>query len=246
MDLFAPVKIERSPEELTRFVKGLAAYHGAVASGVCELQPYHIYSHVGRGPGGFGAPITLTHRYAIAFAVEMNHAMISAAPRIPAVMESAREYVEAGKIAVILAAANSQSGLPRPGPYRRQLPGDRTPGGQRRRSGRDRSDGAIDDPETLAHGCAWQWSQPTCPLNIDQPTFNPTVIDFCDRCQKCVEVCPSDAIPAGERTEYSDDTLRWKIDSEQVLSPIGPRSARTAAAAWPSAPTLIPIHSCTT
>ena len=93
----APVKIERSPEELTRFVKGLAAYHGAVASGVCELQPYHIYSHVGRGPGGFGAPITLTHRYAIAFAVEMNHAMISAAPRIPAVMESAREYVEAAR-----------------------------------------------------------------------------------------------------------------------------------------------------
>ncbi len=108
----ASEKVEKSPEDLTRFVKGLAAYHGAVDSGVCELQPYHIYSHIGRGTGEYGAPITLNHRYAIAFTVEMDHAMISAAPRMPAVMESARQYAESGKIAVTLAAAIRNLGYP--------------------------------------------------------------------------------------------------------------------------------------
>ena len=213
----APVKIERSPEELTRFVKGLAAYHGAVASGVCELQPYHIYSHVGRSPGGFGAPITLTHRYAIAFAVEMNHAMISAAPRIPAVMESAREYVEAGKIAVILAAAIRNLGYPArahiDANYRVIAPLVAKDAGL----GEIGRMGLLMTPN-LGPRVRLAVVTTDLPLNIDQPTFNPAVIDFCDHCQKCVEVCPSDAIPAGERTEYSDDTLRWKIDSEQCFT----------------------------
>ncbi len=42
----------------------------------------------------------------------MAHEMIQAAPRMPQVMESARQYVEAGKIAVILAAAIRNLGYP--------------------------------------------------------------------------------------------------------------------------------------
>ena len=218
----------------------MAQWHPASANS----SPTSIYSHVGRGPGGYGAPITLTHRYAIAFAVEMNHAMISAAPRIPAVMESAREYVEAGKIAVILAAAIRNLGYPARGAYRRQLPGDRAPRGQRRRSGRDRQDGAIDDPEPWPAGPPGRGHNRP-PADHRPTTFNPAVIDFCDHCQKCVEVCPSEAIPAGGRTEYPDDTLRWKIDSEQCFTywtQIGTDCGRCMAVC----PTLIPIRHSTT
>ena len=48
--------------------------------GITELKPYHVYSHIGRGSGEWGAAITLDHRYAIAYTVEMDYAMVGAAP----------------------------------------------------------------------------------------------------------------------------------------------------------------------
>ncbi len=52
----ASEKVEKSPEDLTRFVKGLAAYHGAVDSGVCELQPTIFILTSG------AAPVNMAHR----------------------------------------------------------------------------------------------------------------------------------------------------------------------------------------
>jgi hypothetical protein len=36
---------------MTDFIKALAVYHGALDVGICELQPYHIYSHIGGAAG---------------------------------------------------------------------------------------------------------------------------------------------------------------------------------------------------
>ena len=213
----ASFKVEKSPEELTRFIKGLAKYHGAVDSGICELQPYHLYSHIGRGTGEYGAPITLSHRYAIAFTVEMDHAMISASPRMPAVMESAREYVEAGKIAVLLAAAIRNLGYPArahiDSNYRVIAPLVAKDAGL----GEIGRMGLLITPR-LGPRVRLAVVTTDLPLITDPPTFDPTVIDFCDHCQKCVTVCPSNAIPAGERVTHPDDTLRWKINSEQCYT----------------------------
>ena len=41
------------------------------------MQPYHYYSHIGRGTGMYGDAIETKHKYGIAFTVEMDHAMIS-------------------------------------------------------------------------------------------------------------------------------------------------------------------------
>jgi reductive dehalogenase len=213
----APARVEKSPEELTRFVKGLAVYHGVVDSGICELHPYHLYSHIGRGTGEYGAPITLNHRYAIAFTVEMNHAMISASPRMPAVMESARQYVEAGKIAVILATAIRNLGYPArahiDSNYRVIAPLVAKDAGL----GEIGRMGILITPQ-LGPRVRLAVVTTNLPLITDQPTFDPTVIDFCDHCQKCVAVCPSDAIPSGERVTYPDETLRWKINSEKCYT----------------------------
>ena len=213
----APEKVERPAAELTGFVKGLAAYHGALESGICELQSYHVYSHVGRGSGEYGAPITLDHRYAIAFTMEMDHAMISAAPRVPAVMESARQYVEAGKIAVILAAAIRQLGYPArahiDGNYRVIAPLVAKDAGL----GEIGRMGLLMTPR-LGPRVRLAVVTTDLPLIPDQPSSDPAVIDFCMRCQKCAAVCPSQAIPAGGRESYSDDTLRWKINAEQCFT----------------------------
>ena len=81
-------------------------------SGVTELRPYHVYTHVGRGSGAWGEPIELDHRWAIAFTVEMDHAAMRHAPEAPVVAESARQYVESARIAVQLAAVIRALGYP--------------------------------------------------------------------------------------------------------------------------------------
>ena len=51
------------------------------------------------------------------------------------------------------------------------------------------------------------------PLIPDQRRPEHSVLDFCTMCEKCAEVCPSQAIPRGVRSEV-DGALRWQIDSE--------------------------------
>ncbi|GAB4503526.1 MAG: hypothetical protein Fur0043_05180 [Anaerolineales bacterium] len=74
----------------TRFIKMLARYYGALDVGVTELRPYHVYSHIGRGSGVYGAPLEVEHTFAIAFTVPMDFEMVACSPQAPIVMESAR------------------------------------------------------------------------------------------------------------------------------------------------------------
>ena len=99
----APERIERDAASFTTFVKGVARYYGALHVGIAEIKSYHVYSNIGRGTGGYGDPIDLDHRYAIAFTVEMDLPMVRTAPYAPTAMESARQYVEAAKVAIELA-----------------------------------------------------------------------------------------------------------------------------------------------
>jgi reductive dehalogenase len=213
----APEPLDRNPITLTRLVKSLAAYHGAVDCRICGLQPYHVYSHIGRGTGDYGAPITLDHRFAIAFTVEMNHAMISAAPRMPAVMESARQYVEAAKIAVTLAAAIRALGYPArahiDGNYRVIAPLVAKDAGL----GEIGRMGLLMTPR-LGPRVRLGVVTTDLPLVVDHAIFDPAVIDFCRTCQKCAAVCPSQALPFGERETYPDGTLRWKVNAEKCYT----------------------------
>jgi ferredoxin len=51
------------------------------------------------------------------------------------------------------------------------------------------------------------------PLVADLPGDDASVIDFCLACQKCAVNCPVGAIPSGDRTAM-DGGLRWVIDSD--------------------------------
>ncbi|MBK5109271.1 MAG: hypothetical protein JJE12_14135, partial [Anaerolineales bacterium] len=105
-------KLDLPIEKMTGYVKGLATYFGALEVGVTGLHPYHVYSHIGRGPGVYGDEVPVDHKYAIAFTVEMAHEMVAVNPNPPGVMESAKQYVEAGVVAVQLAEAIRRLGYP--------------------------------------------------------------------------------------------------------------------------------------
>ena len=201
-----------SPEILTRTVKYLAKYYGALDCGITILKPAHIYSHIGRGSGKYGAPVELKHKFAIAFTVEMDHQMIGSAPYPPITMESGRQYVELARVAVQLAAAIRSLGFPArahiDGNYRVIAP----------LVARDAGLGEIGRMGLLMtprQGPRVRVGVVTTdlPLIADSYQADGSLIDFCNICQKCADNCPSHSIPHGDR-EVNNGVLRWKIIPE--------------------------------
>jgi ferredoxin len=208
----ASEQVEAGAPAMTDLVKNLARYYGALTVGVAELQPYHVYSHIGRGSGRYGAPVELDHRYAIAFTVEMDPAMVGTAPHGPTVMESARQYVEAARVAVQLANVIRLLGYGArahiDGNYRVVAP----------LVARDAGLGEIGRMGLLmtpALGPRVRLGIVTTDLGLapDGRRPDPSVLDFCRVCQKCATCCPPGAIPAGDRQEI-EGALRWRIDSD--------------------------------
>lgn len=208
----APHRVERSPETWTAAIKDLALSFGAVDAGVTQLRPYHTYTHVGRGTGAYGESIDLDHRWAFAFSVEMDHGRVAHAPAAPVVQESARQYVEGAKIALVVASWIRRLGFPArahiDGNYRVIAP----------LVARDAGLGEIGRMGLLMTpglGPRVRLGVVTTgmPLVADEPGDDATVLDFCAVCQKCAVSCPVGAIPIGDRTPV-DNGLRWAIDSE--------------------------------
>jgi ferredoxin len=208
----AAEKFQSTSEDFTKTVKRLSAYYGALDSGITELKPAHIYSHIGRGTGKYGDKVTLDHKYAIAFTVEMDFEMTSYGPYAPVVMESARQYVESAKVSIQLAAAIRDLGYPArahiDGNYRVIAP----------LVARDAGLGEIGRMGLLMtplQGPRVRVGVVTTdlPLIPDLYQGEPSILDFCQICKKCAHNCPSQSIPLGER-EISNGVLRWKINPE--------------------------------
>jgi ferredoxin len=208
-------KLELPVEEMTRYIRGLATFYGELDVGVTELKPYHVYSHVGRGPGEYGELLPVEHKYAIAFTVEMSHEMVGVNQNPPGVMETARQYVEAGRVAVQLAEAIRQLGHPArahiDGNYRVIAP----------LVARDAGLGEIGRISMLMTpglGPRVRLGVVTTDLDLLVEDREPdmSVIDFCTICKKCAENCPSSSIPINDRQE-SDGVLRWRINPESCF-----------------------------
>lgn len=208
----APEILYQEPAPATAYVKGLARYWGARTVGVAKLQPYHIYSHVGRGAGEYGTPIHLTHPFAVAFTVEMEHAMVRTAPAAPTLLESGRKYAEAAMVAILLAKTIRAMGYPArahvDGNYRVIGPLVAWDAGL----GEFGRMGLLITPE-LGPRVRLGVVTTNLPLVPDGRRPDPSVLDFCAVCLKCAENCPVRAIPFDARQEIGG-ALRWQIDQE--------------------------------
>jgi ferredoxin len=196
----------------TGYLKGFARYWGARDVGITELRPYHVYSHIGRGKGVYGAPIALDHTYAIAFTVEMDRQLVGTAPAAPTLLESARQYANAAAIAVQLGNLIRSMGYQ----ARAHINGNYQVVAAL--VARDAGLGEIGRMGLLMTpglGPRVRLGVVTTdlPLLTDRPGYNPSVLDFCRICQKCADNCPVRAIPAGDRQEIGG-ALRWSIDQE--------------------------------
>jgi reductive dehalogenase len=207
--------VEVDPATATKFVKQWTRKLGAVSVGVTELRDYHLYTTVGRG-ADYGKPVTLEHKYAVALTVEMDKVALDSAPLAPTAMESAQQYVASGVIAVQLAEFIRSIGYPArahiDGNYRVVCPLVARDAGL----GEIGRMGLLMTPE-LGPRVRLAVVTTDLPLVSDERRRDTTMIDFCAHCRKCADVCPSDAIPLGDRVEIGG-VRRWQIDSEACFT----------------------------
>jgi hypothetical protein len=213
-----PVSTERyhaTPETFTRFMKGFTRHLGAHSVGVARLNPNHIYSHIGRGTGEYGAPVELHHRFALAFTVEMSDALMARAPDAAVILESARKYVDAAVIAITLANFCRRLGYPArahiDGNYQVIAPLVARDAGL----GEIGKMGILMTPR-LGPRVRIGVVTTDMPLIVDQRLDGRAVLDFCRICSKCADLCPSRAIPNGDRL-LDQNGLRWKLDEDKCF-----------------------------
>jgi ferredoxin len=211
----APEAVSSDPARVTTFIKSWVRKMGAVSVGVTRLREYHLYTVIGRGEK-YGRPVELNHDYAVALTVEMDKEMVDRAPMGPIVMESARQYLDSGAMAVQLAEFIRNLGYEArahiDGNYRVVCPLVARDAGL----GEIGRMGLLMTPE-LGPRVRIAVVTTDLPLVTDERRFDPTMIDFCVHCSKCADACPSDAIPVHGRIEV-DGVKRWQIDSEACFT----------------------------
>jgi len=206
-------KFQLSASENTRMIKDIIKYLGSDLCGICVLNQAYVYSHVGRGPEHYGKRIKLEHRYAIAFALEMDLGMVASAPKEPVIVETGKKYVEAAKISIIVADFIRRIGYPA------------------------RAHVAGSNYQAMLPPLAWQAGLgevgrlgilitskygPRARLGLITTDF-PLAVDklkklgihnFCQKCQKCARNCPAQAIPYEEKTE-ENGVMKWVLKREE-------------------------------
>jgi reductive dehalogenase len=200
-------------EEMSGILKKLVFHLGAAEVGIARLNPYWVYSHVGRGPELWGAQIKNDHPYVIAFSVEMDYVHVEQAPGIGISEETALQYLNAQRIAIVLAEYIRQLGYSARAHisgsnYQIMLPPVAYDAGL----GELGRFGYLISPR---FGARIRLGAVTTeiPLVPDKP-IHFGVQDFCEKCRKCAVNCPPKAIPDGERASVRG-VEKWQLDIER-------------------------------
>jgi len=215
-DVDGPVEdtaMNAEPAEITATIKDIVKRSGADEVGIARLNPMYVYSHVGRGPEPWGAPIKNKHKYAIAFTVEMNYEHVEAAPDLPITEETARQYLRATNISIALAEYIRALGYPARAHisgsnYQIMLP----PVAHEAGLGELGRLGYLVTPK---FGPRVRLGVVTTdlPLVLDEPiTFG--LQDFCEKCLKCAANCPSAAIVKNGKSDQRG-VEKWQLDIER-------------------------------
>ncbi|MFC2156214.1 reductive dehalogenase [Acidobacteriota bacterium] len=201
-----------SKEYSTTMVKSVLKYLGAEQAGICHLELEDIYSHVGRGPETYGSPISNKHPFAVAFTVEMDYSMMQYAPKAKVLVETAKQYVDAARISIILADFLRRIGFS----ARAHIAGSNyqamlVPVARKAGLGELGRIGMLMTPQ---YGPRVRLGLVTTdfPLISDRPVVF-GALDFCERCKKCAVNCPAQAIPHGDRI-CDNGVEKWVIDRE--------------------------------
>jgi len=212
---FKGQRVEMSPQEAGRRIKGYALNIGAKLVGITEINPLWIYSNRGEifreNWEDWGKEIEVNHKYAVVFATEMAFELVGTAPHTPTTIASMSNYAEDAVIATQLAAYIANLGYSATANHLRHYDTLLVPLAVDAGLGET---GRLGYLMTKDYGPRVRLSAVTTdlPLVADSPV-DIGVEDFCRICKKCAHCCPSNSIPLDDPTEVNG-TLRWKLNAE--------------------------------
>lgn len=202
-------------EVITQVIHDIAKLYDAVDIGITPLEPYHFYSHKGRRAEHWGEPVQNTHHFGILIVVAMDVKRMKSAPSLPVTVETSKQYVEAAKIANIIAQ------------YIRSLGYEATA----HTDGNyevlcvplavDAGLGVLGRLGIFMHpvyGPCVRLSVVTTTLELNPtPAKTYTMEYFCDICKKCADNCPSHSIEK-KLEPISRGFAHWGINQETCFS----------------------------
>jgi len=207
-----------APDRASAILKNFARHLGADIVGVCQVDPRWAYSHRGEIFFGnwddWGLELPAPLPFGVVIGTEMDHANVAAGPHTPALMESAHNYAKGAFIATLLARWFGHMGYRAVAHHSRHYDLNMVPLaidaglGELGRFGYLISDKfgprvrlfAVTTDMALA---------PDKPVDLG-------VEEFCRRCMKCADSCPSKSIPRGEKT-VGNGVEKWQLDAESCF-----------------------------
>jgi reductive dehalogenase len=203
------------PKEATERVKGFARHLGADLMGVCRLEPRWAYSHRGEifydNWDDWGKEIPLPLPFAIVVAVEMDAELVRGAPHTSSVVESGVNYAKGAYISTVLASFIAHLGYPAVAHHLRHYDLVLVPVAVDAGLGELGRFGYL---ITKEFGPRVRLAAVTTslPLVPDKPVDLGTQ-EFCARCLKCANTCPSSSIPGAEKVVFNG-VEKWKLDED--------------------------------
>lgn len=211
---------ELSPERATEIVKNYGLHIGADKVGICRLNPLWVYSHRGEifydQWDNWGKEIKPEDLplYAVVMLTEMKNSHVYGAPHTPTVAESARGYSKGAYLSTLMArwffhmgyrgiAENTRH-------YDLVLPPVAVDAGL----GEVGRLGYLMTPGFGARVRIFV-TLTDMPLVPDRP-ISIGADEFCKRCKKCAESCPSRSIPLGGKVEHKG-ALKWKLNEDSCF-----------------------------
>ncbi len=210
-----PIRSKFEPEQTSMLLKEMTIHLGADEVGIADLNPNYVYSHVGRGPEEWGSEIENTHRFVIAFTVEMDYRKVDEAPGIGITEETALQYLNAQKISIALARYIRDLGYPARAHvagsnYQIMLPPVAYDAGLGEL-------GRLGYLISQKYGARIRLGAVTTDIPlITDPIIQFGVQDFCEKCKKCAVNCPSGSIPYDEKMVVRG-VEKWMLKIEKCF-----------------------------
>ncbi len=203
------------PGELARIIDLAARRWGAADVGFTRTRPYHWYSYAGRQAEDWGQQVEPEHPTAIVLVVPMDFHAIRMAPAAPVLAESSRQYVEAAKIAHLVAELLALNG------YEARAHVDARYRVLCAPLAEDAGLGHVGRIGIFMHrryGPCVRLSIVTTNAELPETPGDFAYMEhFCRICKKCADNCPSRAIPRDEKP-VRRGFPHWSIDQEKCYS----------------------------
>ena len=208
-------KADLSPKKASQIIKGYAKHLGADMVGICEVDPSWVYSHKGEifnnNWEDWGKAVTDVPKYAVVFLLEMDRDNVISAPHTPTAVESTVNYAKGPFISTILGRWFSLMGYQGIAQHSRNYDVILPPLAVDAGLGEIGRQGYLIAPKYGARVRVFA-TLTDMPLVVDKP-ISIGVDEFCEKCLKCADSCPSKSIPTGEKT-VCRGIEKWKLDED--------------------------------